>query len=143
MSMYNMVMGENPLGKPLVALLVARQELLVGRYRDAWMESSGELLLIRVHTRMGGGNRDDYEDSIENMRAHPWYLTDEDDDFDYTYADFWFVVDLVWVREWLISDGDVDDELADETIAMLVESAVPRVDMGARWMEAIDALKSD
>jgi len=45
-----------------------------------------------VHTRNGGGNREDYEDVFDEMSEHPWYSHDEDDSFDCTYANIYFKV---------------------------------------------------
>lgn len=141
MSLYQMIHGENPAGRALVALLAEQQDLDPGRFRDAWVEyepPAGDALLIRVHTRNGGGNREcwcDTEDgshfcqqaAIASMRAHPWFLRDADDDFDSTYADFWFTVDLT----------AVDPEIGH----VLVEMAQAPVDVGARWRAVIDAIQ--
>jgi hypothetical protein len=45
---------------------------------------------ILIHTRTGGGNREYYESENEALRANPYFLHDEDDDFDCTYANFWY-----------------------------------------------------
>lgn len=57
-----------------------------GRYRDVYIQDG----YIVVHTRCGGGNRDDYEDMFSKASMHPWYSHDEDCDFDCTYADIYF-----------------------------------------------------
>lgn len=128
MSLYNMVHGENAAGPALVSLLQSVQPFEVGRYRDAWVEVDGDKPVIRVHTRNGGGNRESYEYAIEAMQGHPWYLRDEDDDFDCTYADFYFAVDLVAIEP--------------DTARAIVALAQPPVDVGARWQAAIDAFVS-
>lgn len=58
--------------------------------------------VVSVSTRQGGGNRecwcDDYENhdsgclekNNEELVAHPNYLSDEDDDYDSTYANFYY-----------------------------------------------------
>ena len=125
MSMYGMVFGQTAYGPALVGLLMRKQEFDVGRYRDAWVEQDGDALLIRVHTRNGGGNREDYDDG--SMAEHPWYVRDEDDSYDNTYADWWFRPAL--------------DELDPEDVEALVALAQPAVDMTARWEAAINALK--
>lgn len=124
--LYNVVFGENATGPLLVTLLQNVQPFEVGRYRDAWVEADGDALSIRVHTRNGGGNREDYDDEIESMRDHPWFVRDADDNYDYTYADFWFRPDL--------------GSLEPDTARALVDLAQPPVDMGARWRAVIDAL---
>lgn len=128
MSMYGMVFGQNDQGSALVDLLQGVQPFEVGRYRDAWVERDGDSPVIRVHTRNGGGNRESYEDEIESMQDHPWYVRDADDDFDSTYADFYFRPDPAQI--------DVD------TARHLVESAGDPVDMGAQWTAAIEAIRT-
>lgn len=151
MSMYNIMHGENPAGRSLLGVLEVRASFNVGRYRDAWVEIDGDRPIIRVHTRNGGGNRDCYcpaemqrEDkhkdgcltlAIESMQQHPWYLRDADDDFDFTYADFYFAPDL----EWLVTERGDEGRIIAETI---VRWAEPPIDMGARWKAALDAIKS-
>lgn len=85
MSLYNMVFGMNPDSDKLLALLDATREDF-GRFRNVYMRDG----YIIVHTRCGGGNREDYfPDWVED---HPWYSHDEDDSFDCTYADIYFKV---------------------------------------------------
>ena len=56
MSLYNMVMGVNPMaGEWLKMLDVTPQS--IGRARDAWITDANGNLRIVVHTRCGGGNR--------------------------------------------------------------------------------------
>jgi len=124
--LYNLVHGEHPLGQILVDLLKSKQDVEIGRYRDGWVEHDGDVLLIRIHTRNGGGNREWQADAIESMQAHPWYVRDEDDDFDSTYADFYFAPPL----------GEIPPSVAK----VLVECAQAPVDVGARWQAAIDAI---
>lgn len=124
-----MVHGQNAAGPALVELLQSLHPFEVGRYRDAWVEHEGDSLLIRIHTRNGGGNREDYEAENESMAAHPWYVRDADDDFDRTYADFWFRVDLA--------------VLEPDIARVLVEMAQAPVDVGERWKAAIDAIGHD
>lgn len=85
MSMYNMIFGMNPDSDKLLALL-GKTRADFGRFRDVFMEDG----YIVVHTRNGGGNRDDYLDVFDEMSDHPWYSHDADDDFDCTYANIYF-----------------------------------------------------
>lgn len=136
MSLYNAVFGANAAGPALVALLNERHPVKVGRFRDAWVEHDGDDLVIRVHTRNGGGNRECWcsdepctcgcPRANESMEAHPWYVRDEDDDFDSTYADFWFRPEL----------AALDPEVARALVAM----AQAPVDMAERWNAAIEAI---
>ena len=62
------------------------------RFRDCFVEKN----CILVHTRTGGGNREDYETENNEMTNHPNYMTDYDDSFDSTYANFIFSVPEKW-----------------------------------------------
>lgn len=122
-----MVMSPSSYGPALVHLLQQKKEFDVGRYRDAWVEYDGDALLIRVHTRNGGGNREDYDDG--SMSEHPWYVRDADDDFDYTYADWWFRPDLT--------------ELNVSTVEALLGMAQAPVEMRARWEAVINEIRGE
>lgn len=98
MSLYNMLFGVNPLTKDVLSALKLDSET-IPRFRDAYFDHVENRLV--VFTRTGGGNRDYYENSIEedyegptnlDLKNHPNYLTDEDDDFDSTYAYFYFSI---------------------------------------------------
>lgn len=68
----------------------------IPRFRDCYLKDG----LIVVYTRTGGGNRECYSDNDdhsnclhtgnENMISKHNYLTDQDDEFDSTYAYFEF-----------------------------------------------------
>ena len=87
MSLYNMLFGNNPSANEILSLLGKTQGDF-GRYRNVYVEDD----FIVVHTRCGGGNREDYEYVFEEMSDHPWYSHDQDDDFDCTYANIYFKV---------------------------------------------------
>ena len=87
MSMYNMLFGVNPSSDNLLSLLGKTREDF-GRFRDVYVEDG----YIVVHTRNGGGNREDYEYVFDEMSEHPWYSHDADEDYDCTYADIYFRV---------------------------------------------------
>jgi len=87
MSMYNMLFGVNPDTETLLSLL-GKTTADFGRFRNVYMEDG----FIVVHTRNGGGNREDYEYVFDEMSTHPWYSHDEDDSFDCTYANIYFKV---------------------------------------------------
>lgn len=92
MSLYNLLFGRNPLAGVLMGVLDLTPGD-VGRFRDCFL-AKGETGALEIHifTRNGGGNRDDYEDVTETLRAHANYLRDWDDDFDCTYATYAFAV---------------------------------------------------
>ena len=83
MSLYNTLFGKNEDTPILLGMLGVNQEYF-GRFRDVELINDGTI--IRAFTRIGGGNREDYEDTWEEIRNHILYLKDYDDDFDCTYA---------------------------------------------------------
>jgi len=90
--MYNMVMGTNPLAGVWVESLGLELGDF-GRIRDGWLQDDGPLgLRIVIHTRCGGGNREDYEGVFEKMKGHPQYLRDYDCEYDSTYANIEFKI---------------------------------------------------
>lgn len=140
MSLYNIVHGKTGLDEIIMALLDEAHPQPIGtyvRYRDGFVEERDGDVILRLHTRSGGGNRECYCDDTSQghdrgciatgndwMEAHPWYLSDEDDDFDSTYADYYFKMP------------------ADHPLATALRAhADEHVDMGARWQAAIDAIK--
>jgi hypothetical protein len=124
--LYNVVHGRNPNAAVLHQMLQQVQPFDAGRLRDAWVEKQSDVVVIRLHTRNGGGNRGDYQDAITSMIEHPWFAYDEDLEYDNTYADFYFVV-------------PVDNEIIPLPILMTI--AVDPVDMSAKWQEAIADLE--
>lgn len=105
--MYNTMFGMNPDSDKLLALLGATRGEF-GRFRDVYMQDG----YIVVHTRCGGGNRDDY--FPEWVEDHPWYSHDEDGDFDNTYADIYFKIpekDMTLIALHGFDKGQNPDEL--------------------------------
>lgn len=123
--LYNTVFGKQPIAEELLAIINAVRPIEVGRFRDAWLERHGDELLVRIHTRNGGGNREGYDHP--SMQAHPWYVRDEDMEFDCTYADYWFRIDVTLLNR--------------EAAELLMSFASEPVDMNERWREAIENLK--
>ena len=85
MSLYNLLHGMNYLTPILLAILDIDQEegkWGSGRFRDIYLNKDGTKIIL--FTRNGGGNRDSY--FPYDIRNHPNYLNDYDDDFDCTYA---------------------------------------------------------
>lgn len=86
MSLYNLVFGENASHSDFLLGLLGKTRADFGRYRDTFVTEDH----IVVHTRCGGGNREDYEDVFDEMANHPLFDFEEDDDFDCTYANIYF-----------------------------------------------------
>lgn len=87
MSLYNMIHGVNKLAG-LVMIVLGKKATDFGRFRDAGFDN-GRMF---VRTRCGGGNREGYQHVFDAISLHPLYLADEDDDFDSTFATFYFKI---------------------------------------------------
>lgn len=135
MSMYSLVFGQNPFADFILGTLNLKRED-VGRFRDAFV-SEGK---IAVYTRNGGGNRDHWEYSYKEQEGegcpcpgciityrlpkHPMYLSNQDDDFDCTYATIFF-------------------KLPDEAkIILEAMQEKEKFDPDKRWTESLEALKA-
>ena len=130
MSLYNLMFGESPNADALLAL-IGLTPGDVGRYRDCYLTKDGR---IAVYTRNGGGNRECWgsdEDPCncpgcvieERLPKHPLYLSDEDDEFDCTYATIYFRL----------------PESADRDALAAIQPEIARNDA---WLSAIAALES-
>lgn len=65
---------------------------------------------INILTRTGGGNREDYAAEIEELRAFPTYVKDEDDSFDSTFALFTFTCPPEFEKDYdLILEGKITE----------------------------------
>lgn len=103
-----MIFGVNEIA-PILLKILDLTETDIPRFRSIFISEDK----ILVYTRTGGGNREFYdsEESCrdnypscfegdpsefptkpwnDDLRKHPCYLCDEDDDYDCTYANFYF-----------------------------------------------------
>jgi len=87
MSLYNLLHGFNPNTDQILQVLGHTRDDF-GRFRDVYIKDG----FIVVHTRCGGGNREEYESVFEMAEQHPWYSYDEDCDFDSIYANIYFKI---------------------------------------------------
>lgn len=120
MSLYNMVHGESPIASVILAILgVTRDE--IPRYRDTRYDGEHFIIL----TRTGGGNREEYEVDNLWLTTLDGYVSDQDADFDSTYAEFRYEVpaDFSHLLEKLKTF--IDTKSVDE-----------------KWMETFEALKN-
>jgi hypothetical protein len=137
MSLYDLAVADGRQHERGAVLLGMLGSPAVARFRDAWVEKSGDGPVIAVYTRQGGGNRACFcgcakdapaadrhvpesccAASNEALAAHPLYLRDADDEFDPTYATFRFRAPQEWSE-------------------VLAEAAGEPVDTDARWREAV------
>ena len=102
--LYNVLFGQSPIADELLGL-VDLTRARCGRFRDCYLNEDGTE--VHVYTRNGGGNREHWDsyDTAEGddcscpgctiqyvLRRHPGYITDQDDNFDCTYATIRFRV---------------------------------------------------
>lgn len=85
MSIYGMFFKMNNATPVLLAMLGLKEED-VPRLRDCYIDGEN----IVIYTRTGGRNRDYYDNENSTLTANPYFLYDEDSDFDSTYAHFYF-----------------------------------------------------
>ena len=94
MNLYNMVNRVNPAAFFILPMLGKHPDEYP-RFRDCFTadEEHPEYdNFIHIYTRVGGGNREYYQEEIEELRATDGYVTDFDDNFDSTFATFVFGV---------------------------------------------------
>lgn len=96
MSLYNMINGVNPATFFILPLLGEKHPDDYPRFRDCFVTEDNE---IAVYTRVGGGNRNEGFGE-EELQSHPNFLRDEDDDFDSTYATYYFSVPEEWEKDF-------------------------------------------
>lgn len=140
--MYSLLFGMSPAAPILLAALGFKSKDEVGRFRDAYVQGGQ----ICIYTRNGGVNRDcfneeevetgqDYPNENESKAAcdctgcamtyklpkHPLYLSDEDDEFDSTYATIRFKVPegMEFLKALEIGTQDVPEEKWARCLAAL------------------------
>lgn len=125
--LYNMLAGWDPACVWLAPMLTDENpQYFFPRFRDCWLSDSGDA--IEIFTRVGGGNREDYEYEIEALRDMPTYQRDYDDDFDCTYATFVFGVPDEWRQDFEHVKNGEFDKLSDEYMEH-VQGCYPKLDI--------------
>lgn len=109
MSLYNMLHGYNANAAKLLQALELDPRR-IDRFRDASFAKKDEQYVIHIFCRTGGGNREDYPNTI--LVEHPLYISDEYDDFDNTYASYYFKVPESVLKE-VADQGLTMEELVD------------------------------
>jgi hypothetical protein len=85
MSLYNMLFGKNS-NTGIILAMIGLKEWDIERFRDCGIYDGK----ICIYTRTGGGNREGYPNKI--LTNNPYYEYDEDDDYDSTYATYYFSI---------------------------------------------------
>lgn len=91
MSLYNALFDYNEMA-PLLLKALALDVDEIPRFRDCFLTNDRGEISIVVYTRTGGGNRKDYIKQNNEMTMHRYYVRDQDDDLDSTYALFYFKI---------------------------------------------------
>lgn len=94
MSLYNMLFGMNGKSDLLLAVIGFRKND-VERFRDCSVSEDGKR--IEIYTRTGGGNRADYPQI--SLYKSPHFVSTADDDFDSTYATFYFNIPARFIKD--------------------------------------------
>ena len=69
---------------PLILNILKVTPADVPRFRDAYFHNG----MLVLYTRTGGGNREAYAEQNQKLRELPGYVSDDDDTFDSTFANF-------------------------------------------------------
>jgi hypothetical protein len=117
MSFYSIAFGEHESATILLGML-GKDKDDFGRYRDVYITDQH----IVVHTRCGGNNRRDYKGVFKEMRAHPLFSHEHDEDYDCTYCNFYF-------------------KHPDEYSELLKEMAKEKITPSEKWKILLEKLK--
>jgi len=124
---YNMLFGWNPACVLLAPMLTDENpQQFFPRFRDCYLSDDKDH--IEIFTRVGGGNREAYADEIEDLRLMPTYVSDEDDDFDCTYATFTFGVPEEWVADFEHVKAREFEKLSDAYVERM-QKCYPKLDI--------------
>lgn len=119
MSLYNLMHGENANADALLEMLNLTKAD-TGRFRDIFLNGDGTV--IRLLTRNGGGNREEYQGVMDALAANANYVRDYDDEYDRTYAYVEFNVPTAYRGVCAsLADGRKDTTLKEKTDAVIHE----------------------
>lgn len=89
MSLYRQLFGENENADKILDLIDINRDNF-GRYRDCWLSPDGTI--ATVLSRIGDGNRENYEYIYANLKLHIRYKGYKEDEKDPTYVYFYFEI---------------------------------------------------
>lgn len=121
-----MMNGVSPASFYILPMLGEKHPEEYPRFRDCFVDTENEQPEIHLYTRVGGGNREDYEEQIEELRKHPNYLRDFDDDFDNTFATFAFSVPEEFKEDFEKIIGGRPKEISDAYLNRL-KASLPKL----------------
>lgn len=129
MSLYDIAVGTHPAMGVLLAALGATDEgkiSLIPRLRDVYLYPEE----IRILTRTGGGNRDEYAVDNDWLRSFDNFLRDWDDEYDSTYAWWAYSWPDAWrpqLQHMLETIQEEAPELMPESLRAPFEAAIGRI----------------
>lgn len=110
--LYNMIHGYNPACFWIMPML-GRKEDEWPRFRDCYVEEKDGLQLIAIYTRVGGNNRN-CGFGEEELYKDPLFVETVDDDFDNTYATYYFKVPEKWKADFDLILAGKEKEVSKE-----------------------------
>lgn len=96
MSLYNMTQGVNLATFIILPMLGEKHYSEYPRFRNCFISEGNK---ICIYTRVGGNNRN-CGLGEEDLYNHPNYIGTEDDEFDSTYAKYYFSVPNKWINDF-------------------------------------------
>ena len=116
--MYNMVNGTNPSTFFILPMLEKHPDEYP-RYRDCFAEYEDKPA-IQIYTRTGGGNRQEYQAQIDELKKHPLFMCEFDDEDDSTYMTFVFNVPEKFKEDYskIVYEGDAAN-ISNDYLKML------------------------
>lgn len=143
MSLYSQLFGVNhdfPALLGMIKFTLSDFE----RFRDIYLCDGGENII--VYTRLGGGNRKDYQQVYEKVKKSPLYLTDYDDEMDNTYSYIKFRVpeDYLYITKKIFKEEPMS--IGDKFQKEFKEMEDPNSEAHKRMLaiaESLDKIISD
>ena len=97
----------------------------IDRFRDASFGKDGDQHVLHVFCRTGGGNREDYPNAA--LTSHPLYIRDHDDEYDCTYAHYYFKIPQKVIDELAEQKLSLDDVTVTETLQEKTAAAIEAI----------------
>ena len=124
MSLYNLLHGYNP-NAALILRTLDLDPRQIDRFRDASFGKDGDAHVLHLLCRTGGGNREDYANAV--LTQHSLYLRDHDDEYDSTYAHYYFRIPQVVLDELTAQGVSLDDVTDGTSLAEKTEAAIEAI----------------
>jgi len=150
MSLYRMIRGYNPLVSVIFQMMDIESPEGIPRFRDAyfkWKDIYKQEPIIVILTRTGGGNRETYESPHlrvdggchymgpfnSDMRKLSGFIEDENDEFDSTYALFYYKVPEDYVKEAIdfLREAELEKLNLSPSVREIADRAIGQI-VGAR-----------